>query len=79
MTEKTSAAGWVVQVSTQKPAESAPKFEFFNVAIGAADKAIEAAKKKSGAGEDARLVTVRQLSSPELASIHLRAGDVKPA
>jgi len=79
MTDKASAAGWVVQVSTQVPTEGAPRFEFFNVAISAADKAIEATKKKSGAADTALIATVRQLTSPEIASIDLRAGEVKPA
>ncbi|HKZ95447.1 MAG TPA: hypothetical protein VJ045_00545 [Hyphomicrobiaceae bacterium] len=78
MTDKSSPAGWVVQISTQTR-EDAPKFAFFNVAIGAADKAIEAARKRAGAADDARIAVVRQLSSAEIAAINLRTGEVKPA
>jgi hypothetical protein len=44
MTDNTSAAGWVVQVSTQRPADGVPNLEIYNVAISTADKAIEATK-----------------------------------
>ncbi|MEO8419996.1 MAG: hypothetical protein ABI457_02270 [Hyphomicrobium sp.] len=58
---------------------TAPTFEFFNVAIGAADKAVEAARKKAGASEESELRVVRALSSSEIDSIKLRAGEAKPA
>ena len=60
MTEKTSPAGWVVQVAVPAPiappradgtrwigavALSAPSFQYFNVAIAAASNAIEATSK----------------------------------
>jgi hypothetical protein len=57
----------------------APTFQFFNVAIGSADKAVEAARKKAGASEEAAIRVVRPLSSSELDSIKLRAGEAKPA
>jgi hypothetical protein len=57
----------------------APTFQFFNVAIGSAEKAVEAARKKAGASDDAALRVVRALSSSELDSIKLRAGEAKPA
>jgi hypothetical protein len=58
---------------------SAATFQFFNVAIGAADKAVEAVRKKAGASDDAPMCTVRALSSSEIASINLRAGEVELA
>jgi hypothetical protein len=58
---------------------TAPTFQFFNVAIGSADKAVEAARKKAGASPEASLRVVRELSSAEIASINLRSGEVKPA
>jgi hypothetical protein len=92
MSENTAAAGWVVQLTIPglprvqpegakwRPAETqAPTFKFFNVAIGAADKAIAATRKKAGASEDAEIRVVRALSAAELAAIKLHAGDAKPA
>jgi hypothetical protein len=92
MSDTTSAAGWVVQVtipgvpivqaqgSRWRPATStAPTFQFFNVAIGSADKAVEAARKKAGASEEVAIRTVRSLSSAEIAAIPLRTGETKPA
>ena len=79
MTDKASPAGWVVQVSTQEPGEGPPKFSYFNVAVDAADKAVDAAKKKTKAADNTHISTVRGLSSPELASLDIRPGEVKPA
>lgn len=92
MNQNTTAAGWVVQLTIPgvpkipaegakwRPAETtAPTFEFFNVAIGAPDKAVEAARKKAGASEEAAMRVVRALSPAELDSIKLRAGEAKPA
>jgi hypothetical protein len=92
MSEKATAAGWVVQLTIPglpiipiegakwRPAmNSAPTFQFFNVAIGSADKAVEAARKKAGADEEAVMGVVRQLSATEIDFIKLRAGDVQPA
>lgn len=93
MTDKASAAaGWVVQItipgieiippegSKWRPATTtAPTFQFFNVAISSADKAVEAARKKAGASSEAPMRVVRELSSAELASINLRVGEAKPA
>ena len=92
MIENKTAAGWVVQLTIPgvprilpegakwRPAElTAPTFEFFNVAIGAADKAVEAARKKAGASEESELRVVRALSATEIESIKLRAGEAKPA
>ncbi len=92
MSENAAAAGWVVQLTIPgvpkvpvegakwRPAETTnPTFEFFNVAIGSAEKAIEAARKKAGASEEAALRAVRSLSSTEIDSIKLRAGEAKPA
>lgn len=92
MTEKAAAAGWVVQVTIPgipkvpipgapwRPATTtAPTFQFFNVAVGAADKAVETARKKAGASEETELRVVRPLSATEIASISLRSGEAKPA
>lgn len=92
MSEKASAAGWVVQLTIPGlpivPTEgakwrptmnSSPTFQFFNVAIGSADKAVEAARKKAGAAEDAAMRVVRELSATEIDFIKLRAGEVQPA
>jgi hypothetical protein len=90
MAEKTTASGWVVQLTIPgtateggvwrgPPLADAPTFRFFNVAIPAPEKAVEAARKKAGASEEAPMRTVRQLSSSEISSIGLRAGEAKPA
>jgi hypothetical protein len=88
MTDKASPAGWVVQITIPGTAtgiwrgsalEGAPSFQFFNVAVGAADKAIEVARKKAGASPEAPMRVVRQLSSAEIDSIGLRSGEAKAA
>jgi hypothetical protein len=58
---------------------TSPTFQFYNVAIGSAAKAVEAARKKAGASEEAPMRAVRALSAAEIASIPLRAGEVQPA
>jgi hypothetical protein len=91
MTEKPSPAGWVVQVTTQGKASltptatgrlsairGAPSFQYFNVAIAAAAKAIEAVSRLADAeGKEAHVV--RGLSPKELAALGLQAGEIKPA
>ena len=92
MTEKTSPAGWVVQVLTPgkpslKPSASGrlydllgpPTFEYFNVAIGAPGKAVEATTKQLAEGRDREARVVRALSTEEIASLSLKAGEVVPA
>jgi hypothetical protein len=94
MTDKTSPAGWVVQVIT--PGETSliatpggrrngpglvgpPSFRYFNVAIAAAGKAVEATTKQLAEDGDKETVVVRPLSSAEIATLKLKAGDVVPA
>lgn len=90
MTENTSAAGWVVQLtipgktteSSQwrgAPLADAPTFQFFNVAIGVGEKAIEAARKVAGASEEATMTTVRRLSPSEVEFVGLKSGEARPA
>ena len=61
------------------PMQKAPSFQFFNVAIGSADEAVEAVRHKVKAAEDAPIRVVRSLSIGELAAIGLRSGQIKPA
>ena len=61
----------------------APSFKYYNVAIANADKAVEAttknlAKISADAGDDDPR-TVRELSSPEITALGLKAAEVKPA
>jgi hypothetical protein len=91
MTEKPSPAGWVVQVTTQgKPSLTpsrtgrlssilgAPSFQYFNVAIAGAVKAVEAVSALADAeGKESRVV--RGLSAQELDALRLKAGEIKPA
>jgi len=96
MTEKTPPAGWVVQVSIPAPlapprAEGtrwlgpvvlgAPSFQYFNVAIAAPGKAIDATTKHlaKGKAKDDEMSVVRGLSAGEIAALSLKAGEVKPA
>jgi hypothetical protein len=92
MTEKISPAGWVVQVLTPGkpsliPSASGrlydllgpPSFEYFNVAIGAPAKAVEATTKQLAEGRDRETRVVRALSSEEIAALSLKAGQVVPA
>jgi hypothetical protein len=94
MTEKTPPAGWVVQVATTAPPQKvegskwvgrvllgAPSFQYFNVAIAASDKAMEATTKHLAKAEaaDGEMSVVRGLSSGEIAALSLKAGEVRPA
>jgi len=97
MTDKASPAGWVVQVTIPKKpdvrladapwrppimAAGAPSFQYFNVAIAAPDKAIEATAKhlaNSPEAETWEISVVRKLSPSEIVALSLEAGKVKPA
>jgi hypothetical protein len=96
MTQKAPPAGWVVQVTVPAPiappradgtrwigavALSAPSFQYFNVAIAAANNAIEATSKHlaKAKAEDGEMCVVRGLSSAEITALSLKAGEVKPA
>jgi hypothetical protein len=97
MIEKPSPAGWVVQVAIPAKPEAraadapwrpsamlvnAPSFEYFNVAISAPEKAMEAATRHLAEGAEAKagaMSVVRKLSSAEIAALSLKAGEVKPA
>jgi len=85
MIGKKLAAGWVVQLTLRQfdpnvePDMQVSNFQFFNVAITAPDKAIEAARKKAGAPTDAPMRIVRELSHQEIAALRLHAGHVKAA
>lgn len=96
MTDKPPPAGWVVQVTILAPIppasqerwigpkmSDAPSFQYYNVAIGNPDKAVEATAnyitkgKADVAGVAAN--TVRELSPAEVAVLGLEAGEAKPA
>ena len=96
MSEKAPPAGWVVQLTVPAPPDvpraeavrwigpalpGAPSFKYFNVAIAAQDKAIEATTKHLAKAEikDGEMSVVRALSSAEIAALHLKAGEVKLA
>ena len=60
----------------------APSFQYFNVAIAAPDKAIEAAVKhlaNSPEAETWEISVARKPSPVEVAALSLEAGQVKPA
>ena len=90
MTRK--VAGWVVQLTNPGvprvqpegakwgPAElTSPTFQFYNVAIGDADLAVETVRKKTDVPAEASIRVVRSLSPAEIAAIPLRKGEAKPA
>jgi hypothetical protein len=93
MTDKASPAGWVVQVAVAAPPPApdgkwhatafagAPSFHYFNVALTAPNKAIEATAKYLAKAEakDGEMSVVRELSTAEMATLSLAAGEVKPA
>jgi hypothetical protein len=96
MIDKASPAGCVVQVTVPALIDpgkveavrwigptlpGAPSFKYFNVAIAAHDKAIEATMKHLAKGEamDGEMSVVRALSPGEVAALHLKAGEVKLA
>jgi hypothetical protein len=61
---------------------NAPSFAYFNVAIAASDKAIDAATQylaKSAEAKSGEMSVVRKLSAGEVAALGLKAGEVKPA
>jgi hypothetical protein len=92
MRDQESPAGWVVQVTiagqpSSEPSPSryfstllgAPSFKYFNVAVAAAEAAIDATTKHLADPEHRETSVVRALSSREIAALGLTAGDVKPA
>lgn len=92
MIEKASPAGWVVQVTTPgelsrtrtrssllKDLRGAPSFEYFNVAVAVPGKAEEATTLHLAEAQTREARAVRALSSEEIASLNLKAGEVVPA
>ena len=85
MTETSKAAGWVVQFSFPQPVTNKfgagpPKVEFYNVAIEAPAKAIDAAiAKRQSTQEDTEAFVVRPLSSKEIEFLKLGRDEIKPA
>ena len=92
MTDKTPPAGWVVQVTTpglpslaRSPSGrlsailGAPSFKYFNVAIAAAGKAVEATTDYLADAQARDTCVVRSLSVKEMAALGLSPGDVAPA
>jgi hypothetical protein len=94
MSDKTTPAGWVVQLTI--PAHTsptradgspwigpailgAPSFQYFNVAIADAEMAMEATRKHSGSNSEVTIGVVRALSAAEVASIPLSVGEVRRA
>lgn len=96
MTES-SPAGWVVQETIvaepqvkapgnpwNNPAAvaGAPTFKYYNVAISAPDKALEATISHVAKGAEAKagaMSVVRKLTTAEIAALKLRNGEVRPA
>ena len=91
MTDKASPAGWVVQVIIPAPlspssvrwvgpvALGAPSFQYFNVAIADARKAVEATSQHMAEAEHGETRVVRELSAREIVALSLAVGEVKPA
>ena len=93
MSEKTSPAGWVVQVSVPQPApqrqiagewtepDVAVPLRYFEVAIADAEEAVEIVRKRTSeaASHDVEVRAIRALSPAEISALKLKAGAVKPA
>jgi hypothetical protein len=93
MTDKAPPAGWVIQLTIPglPSAEgvkwlgsavlAAPSFKYFNVAMADRGKATEAATTYLAKieGMDGETHAVRALSSAEMDTLGLNAGEVKPA
>ena len=82
MSDKTSAAGWVIEVkrSDSVSIQDPPQYTYYNVAFANAEKATEtavAAAKK--AGFDGTGHHVRSLSDSEIEVLHFKPGDVQLA
>jgi hypothetical protein len=57
----------------------APSFRYFNVALAAPEKAIEATRKHVAEANDEEVSAVRRLSLGEIAALGLASGEVRPA
>ena len=92
MTDNAPETGWVVQVTVPAPPQmsnsmwrgetgrNAPTFQYFNVAIADAVKAVAAtAKHLDEPDENREMRVVRGLSLGEIAALSLTPGQVKPA
>ena len=94
MINKTSPAGWIVQVTIPAPVPlpdvarwigpvvlSAPSFQYFNVAVAAPNSAVEAATKHLAGDEPkhGEVRALRGLTAGEIAALKLAAGEVRPA
>jgi hypothetical protein len=79
MPDKASAAGWVIEVVTLRQGGGPPLYKYFNVAIADGMAAVQATRKQPAAVQANRVGAVRPLSSGEIAALHLKAGQVKPA
>jgi hypothetical protein len=82
MSNKTSAAGWVIEVrrSDTDSKQVPPQYTYYNVAFANAEKATEtavAAAKK--AGFDGTGHNVRSLSDREIEVLQFKPGDVQLA
>jgi hypothetical protein len=92
MSNKELPAGWVVEVTTPGQPSTvplpsgrlsailgAPSFNYFNVAIAAAEAAIAATTKHLADPQHRETNVVRALSSREIDTLGLTAGEVRPA
>jgi hypothetical protein len=71
MTQRTSAKGWVIRVTTPRLGRP-PSVDIYDVAIPVARDAVEAVRQASRAGPDAIIETIAELP----AGTDLRAGEV---
>ncbi len=82
MNNKTSAAGWVIEVRRSDPVskQDPPQYAYYNVALADAEKATEtavAAARKTGF--DGTGHNVRPLSNNEIEALRFKPGEVHPA
>ena len=71
MTQRMSAKGWVIRVTTPRLSRP-PSVDIYDVAIPVARDAVEAVRQASSAGPDAIVETIAELP----AGTDLRVGEV---
>jgi hypothetical protein len=82
MSDKTSAAGWVIEVkrTASVSIQDSPQYAYYNVAFANAEKATETAVAVAmKAGFDGTGHHVRSLSDKEIEVLRFKPGDVQLA
>ena len=76
MHHKTSAAGWVVSVTTQKR-DSSSSVQLYDAAIPCEIGAVQAVTSVARAGPNALIQVLEALSSSELVGLEMKPGEAR--